>query len=236
MTLPKIEYPTFELTVPSTKQKIRHRPYFVKEEKLLLMAQQSGNINEIITAMKQVIVNCVVSDGFNVNKLMTFDVEYIFLKLRAISVNNVINLTYLDNEDQKKYTVQLNLDEVEVKFDSEHTNRIQLSEDMILQLRYPGLELDEKIINAPDVSTSFFEMVKFCLEKLIIQEEMFLFSEYSDQQKEEFLNSLTPSSFDKIKKFFETMPKLSHTVSYTNSLGHEQKIVLETLNDFFTLV
>jgi len=236
MTLPKIEYPTFELTVPSTKQKIRHRPYFVKEEKLLLMAQQSGNINEIITAMKQVIVNCVVSDGFNVNKLMTFDVEYIFLKLRAISVNNVINLTYLDNEDQKKYTVQLNLDEVEVKFDSEHTNRIQLSEDMILQLRYPGLELDEKIINAPDVSTSFFEMVKFCLDKLIIQEEMFLFSEYSDQQKEEFLNSLTPSSFDKIKKFFETMPKLSHTVSYTNSLGHEQKIVLETLNDFFTLV
>jgi hypothetical protein len=235
MTLPKIEYPTFELTVPSTKQKIRHRPYFVKEEKLLLMAQQSGNINEIITAMKQVIVNCVVSDGFNVNKLMTFDVEYIFLKLRAISVNNVINLTYLDNEDQKKYTVQLNLDEVEVKFDSEHTNRIQLSEDMILQLRYPGLELDEKIINAPDVSTSFFEMVKFCLDKLMIQDEMFLFSEYSDQQKEEFLNSLTPSSFDKIKKFFETMPKLSHTVSYTNSLGHEQKIVLETLNDFFTL-
>jgi len=147
----------------------------------------------------------------------------------------VINLTYLDNEDQKKYTVQLNLDEVEVKFDSEHTNRIQLSEDMILQLRYPGLELDEKIINAPDVSTSFFEMVKFCLDKLMIQDEMFLFSEYSDQQKEEFLNSLTPSSFDKIKKFFETMPKLSHTVSYTNSLGHEQKIVLETLNDFFTL-
>jgi hypothetical protein len=237
MSLPKIEYPTFELTIPSTKKKVKHRPYFVKEEKILLMAQQTGNINEIISAMKQVINNCIVTEDFNVNSLMIFDVEYIFLRLRAVSVNNIITLTYKDNEDQKNYTVSLNLDDVDVKFDPDHTNKIQLSETMNLYLRYPGMELSDKVVNAPDTATSFFELVKSCLDKLTVSEEdMYIFSEMSDAEKEDFLNTLTPSAFNKIKTFFETMPKLSHTIRYTNSLGHEQEIVLETLNDFFTLV
>lgn len=237
MSLPKVEYPTFELVIPSSKKKIRHRPYFVKEEKLLLMAQQSQNLNDIIKAMKQVINNCIVSEDFDVDSLMVFDVEYLFLKLRAVSVNNIITLNYKDNEDGKTYTVNLNLDEVEVKFDSNHTNKIELSENMTLYLKYPGMELPEKVINATDTATSFFELVKSCLDKIVIsEEEMYLFSEMTEKEKEDFLTELTPSSFNKIKTFFETMPKLSHTIRYTNSLGHEQEIVLETLNDFFTLV
>lgn len=237
MSLPKIEYPTFELIIPSSKKKIKYRPYFVKEEKILLMAQQTQNINEIIFAMKQVINNCVVTEDFDVNSLMIFDVEYLFLKLRAVSVNNIINLTYKDNEDQKNYTVALNLDEVEVKFNPEHSNKIVLSDTMTLYLKYPGMELPEKVVNATDTTTSFFELVKSCLDKLTVSEEdMYIFSEMTDAEKEEFLNTMTPSAFNKIKKFFETMPKLAHTIRYTNSLGHEQEIVLETLNDFFTLV
>lgn len=236
MALPRIEHPTFELTVPSTKQKIRYRPFFVKDEKILLIAQQSENLNDLIIAMKQIITNCVVSEGFDVNKMMTFDIEYIFLKLRANSVNNIINLTYKDNEDGKNYSVQVDLNEVNVFFDEEHTNKIKLDEKSTIILKYPGLDLPDEVINALTPDESFFHLVLFCLDKLIIDEDIFIFSEYSKQEKEDFINSLDVASFGKIKKFFETMPKLKHTISYTNSLGHEQKIVLATLNDFFTLL
>src|SRR6185295_13101341 len=109
MTIPKIDYPTFELTVPSTKEVIRYRPFLVKEEKILLVAQQTDSLNDILYAMQQIITNCVITPGFNIKKLMLFDIEYIFLKLRASSINNLIDITYKDPEDNKMYTVKINL-------------------------------------------------------------------------------------------------------------------------------
>lgn len=233
MSLPKIEYPTFELEIPSTKEKIRYRPFLVKEEKILLIAQQSQNINDVVFAIKQIITNCVLTAGFDIDQLMLFDVEYIFLKLRANSVNNIINLTYKDNEDGKNYNVQIDLNDVNVEFNPEHTNKIRLSENTMIILKYPGMELPKEVIEAMDTNTSFFEMVKSCLDKLIVGEEIFYFSDATEEEKKEFLEGLTITGFNQIRKFFETMPKLKHTISYKNSLGHVQEIVLETLNDFF---
>lgn len=234
--LPKIDYPTFELTIPSTKQKIRYRPFLVREEKILLMAQQSENINDIMAAVKQLINNCIVTPGVNIEKLMVFDIEYIFLKLRASSVNNIITIYYKDAEDNKQYDVEINLDEVEVIFNEDHTNKIKLNDNTTLVLSYPGIELPSNVLNAPNEGTAFFEIVKSCFDKIYVGEEIYEFKDAGEKEKNEFLDNLSVNAFEEIKKFFETMPKLKHTVEYTNSLGHKRTKVFETLSDFFTLL
>jgi len=235
MNLPIIEYPTFELIIPSTKETIRYRPFLVREEKILLMAQQSSNINDLMYAVKQIIINCVITAGFDIDKLMVFDVEYIFLKLRANSVNNQINLTYKDGEDDKNYTVSLDLNTVEVEFRPDHSNKIKINETTYLFLKYPGLTVSDKMMNVTSPEQAFMEMVKSCLDKLMSGEELFYFKDEKEEDIDKFIDSLPIPTFDAIKTFFETMPKLRHILKYTNSLGHEQEIVLETLNDFFTL-
>lgn len=230
----KIEHPTFELVIPSSKQKIKYRPFTVKEEKILLMAQQSDNINDITSAIKQVINNCVYNEDFKIDKLMLFDLEYIFLKLRGNSVNNIISVSYKDKEDDKVYTVEIDINEIEVIFDTEHSNVIKLDENTTLVLSYPGMTLPESVIKAKSENESFIELIKSCLDKVYQGEDVYEMKDFISEQKDEFLNNLSLNNFDQIKNFFKTMPKLKHTISYVNSLGNKKDIVLETLNDFFT--
>ncbi len=234
MGLPKLNYPTFELTLPSTRQVLKMRPFLVREEKILLTAQQTENPGEVINAIKQVINNCVVGEC-DVDSLATFDLEYVFIKLRARSVNNIIKLTYRDNEDDQRYDVECNLDDVEVSFNPAHTNVVNVNNDINLVMKYPNASLMQTL--NPDLSESeiFFELLASCIETIIENSTHHKASEYSKEEVNEFISSLDVNTFEKIQEFFQTMPKIRHELKYTNSIGNERSIVLDNLNDFFTL-
>lgn len=235
MALPKLNYPTFELTLPSTKETIKLRPFLVKEEKILLIAQQTEDPYEVVNAIKQVINNCIITADFDINKLTTFDLEYVFLKLRARSVNNVITLTYRDTEDEKSYTVEVDLDEVQVVYNADHKPLIEMKDGMILKMKYPTANLTQSLNPELSESEIFFELMKHCIEGVVQGSEFFSVEGSTAEEIDEFISSLDVNTFQKVQEFFQTMPRVKHEVSYTNSNGNKRTIVLDNLNDFFTL-
>jgi len=210
------------------------RPFLVKEEKILLIAQQAEDPKEVINAITQVITNCCVSE-FDSSRLTTFDLEYIFIKLRARSVNNVIKLRYRDNEDNQSYDVECNLDEVEITYNPDHNSLIQVNETMSIQMRYPGTDLMQAL--SPDMNESeiFFELLSKCIDVVIDSGTHHNVSDSTKEEIDEFVSTLDVTTFGKIQEFFQTMPKIKHELKYTNSLGNERTITLDNINDFFTL-
>ena len=236
MSLPKLSYPTFEVTVPSSSDKIKFRPFLVKEEKILLIAQTGGDAKEILNAIKQVVNNCIVTEKFDVEKLTTFDLEYIFIKLRSKSVNNVIKLSYRDGEDDEVYDFEVDLDKVEMKMDPEHSNKIKINDEGLgMILKYPRTDMIEKIGKVDTEIDVFFEVLKYCIEKVYDAENVYDTKEYEAKDIEEFIQSLDVNTFKQIQRFFETTPKLYYEMEYKNKLGKDKKIVLQNLTDFFTL-
>ena len=234
MGLPKLNYPTFQLTLPSTKQTLTMRPFLVREEKILLTAQQTEDPKEVINAIKQVINNCVVGE-FNTDILTTFDLEYVFIKLRARSVNNVIKLTYRDSEDNQRYDVECDLDTVEISHTPGHTNIINVSEVMTLIMKYPNAVLMQALNPELNESEIFFELLNACIDEIVDSGTHYKVADYSKEEVEEFISSLDVTTFEKIQQFFQTMPRIKHELKYTNSLGTERVITLDNINDFFTL-
>jgi len=234
MALPKIEHPTFELVLPSNKKKIRFRPFLVKEEKILLMAMTGEDPNEIASALKQVINNCMLDD-VNVEELATIDVEYLFIKIRAKSVNNIIKLTYRDLEDDKRYDVEVNLDEVEVKFSDEHNNTIIVNDKIKFTMKYPTANISLKLKESNNAGDILFDILKNCIDKIYDGNNVYNAGDSSQEELEEFITSLDVKTFNQVQKFFTTMPKLFYEIKYTNSLDKEKTITLDSLNDFFTL-
>lgn len=234
MSLPKINYPLFEVTIPSTDQTIKMRPFLVKEEKLLLMAQSSGNSRDVVLAIKQVVNNCIV-DPIDVEKLTTFDLEYMFVKLRARSINNIIQVTYSDPEDGAQHQVEVNLDEVVIDRDERHNNRVEITDTMGLILRYPKTDMLKAVDAAASEVDLYFEVVKYCIDKVYDEDNVYEMSESTDQEVDEFVSSLDVNAFKGIQLFLETMPKLRYETSYVNNNGTERKVVLQNLNDFFML-
>lgn len=235
MALPKISHPIFELTLPSTKQTIRYRPFLVKEEKILLTAQASGEPQDIILSIRQVINNCILTEGIDIEDLTTFDLEYLFIKIRAKSVNNIISLTYRDLEDEKRYDVEVDLDQIEMKEDPTHTNLVDVGNGLLLTMRYPKADIASSLKAVDGELDVFFEVLKNCIATINDGEQTYVTSDYSSEEMDEFIQSLDVNAFKKIQEFFSTMPKLYYEVKYTNSLGKEKTIPLTTLNDFFTL-
>jgi len=233
--LPKIGYPIFSLNLPSTGQEIKFRPFLVKEEKLLLMAQSSEDPKDIINSIKQVITNCVLTENILVDDLCTFDLEYIFIKIRSKSINNIIEVTYRDLEDDKRYTVEINLDEVEVKKDPDHTSKIDINENLGMVMKYPRTGVANNIETVDGETDLFFQILKGCIEKIYDGETVYDVKEYGPEELEEFIQDLDVKTFKKVQDFFATMPRLHYEVKYTNSLGKEKNIVLNNLTDFFTL-
>lgn len=235
MALPKISHPIFELTLPSTKQLIKYRPFLVKEEKILLTAQASEEPQDMINSIKQVINNCILTEGVDVDHLTTFDLEYLFIKIRAKSVNNIITLSYKDLEDDKKYDVEVDLDSIEVKEDSDHSNKIEISSTSGIIMGYPSASLAANINASEGEMDIFFDVLKGCIETIYDGDAIYKASESTPEELDEFIQSLDVNTFKKIQDFFTTMPKLYYEVKYTNSLGNEKVIPLTTLNDFFML-
>lgn len=233
--LPKISHPTFSLTLPSTGQQIIYRPFLVKEEKILLIAQQAQDPIETIRAIKIVIQNCIITENIQVDDFATFDLEYFFLKLRSKSVNNIVTLSFKDNDDNQVYDFEIDLEQVELKVPEKHDNSIQVNDEIVIKLRYPRLEVMEQVrlINNP---TDFvFLLLKNCLHQIQYKGKLINTDQYSNEEVDEFINSLDLNTYQKIQNFFDSIPKLEHILTYTNSKNKEVKIVLNTLNDFFTL-
>lgn len=234
MSLPKISHPLFDVVIPSTKLKVKMRPFLVKEEKILLVAQTSENPADIVEAIKQVINNCFV-DHINIDDLTTFDLEYIFVKLRARSVTQIIDLKYTDPETGKKYDLVVNLDDVEIKEDPRHKAKIELSDTTGIILRYPRTEMVNSIKKADTEVDLFFGVIKYCIDKVYDDESVYSLSDFPEEEQNDFVNNLDVNTFTQIQTFLETMPKLHYEISYQTEEGIEKKLVLSSLTDFFTL-
>ncbi|CAB4143224.1 Baseplate hub assembly protein, bacteriophage T4-like [uncultured Caudovirales phage] len=233
--LPKIDKPIFEITVPSLKRPVKFRPFTVKEEKILLVAQQEGVEKSIILAIKQVINNCCQEDKFDVNKLATFDLEYLFLKLRARSINNVIEVSYRDNEDDKVYDFEIDLDEVEMLQNADVSNIIPINDTVGIKMKYPSVSI---IDDAPTEGTAA-EVVEYlirkCIDSIYDEESVYPAEEYDEKELLEWIDALDVETFNKIRAFFDNLPQMYYKLEYTNSLGNERTIELTTLSDFFIL-
>lgn len=234
MPLPKIEQPLFEMTIPSTEKKIIYRPFLVREEKILLMAQQSGNAMDIVRALKQIITNCI-QDNIDVDALATFDLEYMFLMLRSTSVNNIVNLSYKDNEDEQIYKFDVDLNDIKIIKDPTNDPNIQVSDTIGIKLRYPNVNLTESITQYETEAEILSYFITNCIESIYDADNVYLASDYTKEELDEFFDGLDVKTFEKVKLFFDTMPKMLYTIKYQNSLGHDREIELSTLQDFFTL-
>lgn len=233
MPLPKIEYPIHNITIPSLKKKYKFRPFLVKEEKILLMAKESKSPQDILVAIKQVINNCCL-DNLDLDNIALFDLEYLFLKLRAISVDNIVNISYRDKEDNKIYDFEVDLNEIEIKVPDDINFKVESNETSGLILKFPPAKLyDDKEFLALE-KDHLFELIVRSVDKIYINDEVFESSELEYQEISEHLDSLDLDTFDKIKEFLERVPRLEKELKYKNSLGKNKRIVLRSLNDFFT--
>jgi hypothetical protein len=234
MALPKLSYPLFDAVIPSTGKKVKMRPFLVREEKLLLIAQTSGDPSQIVDAIRQVIEACAV-DTKHVTELTTFDLEYLFVKLRSKSVNNKIDIVYRDDEDNEQYKIEIDLDKVEIKVDPNHSKQIALTDKLGIIMKYPPLDIGEKLSNVETEVDLFFSLIKECIEKIYDDEKIYDVTDYSSEEVEEFISTLDVNAFKKIQKFFDTTPKLYYETSYERKDGSTKKVVLQNLNDFFML-
>jgi hypothetical protein len=230
MQLPKIQTPIFNIEIPSIKKTKKFRPFLVKEEKILLLAQQ-GNDSDLLDAITQIINNCCLED-LNISSLASFDLEYIFLKLRARSVNNLVELKYRDKEDDKVYTFEVDLDNVDIIYDLNHTNKIKINDQYTILMKYPGIDLPDqiKMVSQDDV---FYKMIVNCIDKVYNDNEIFKMNEYSFEEAKNFIDNLDVPTFEKIQHFFNTMPKLLHRLEYVNSNGTPRVIEIQGIKDFF---
>jgi hypothetical protein len=238
MPLPKISTPTYELELPSTGQEIKYRPFLVKEEKLLVLALESENTKEITTAIKNVIKNCIQTKNIKVESLPTFDIEYLFLNIRGKSVGEEIEVNVICPDDGETYVpVKINIDEIQVQKNEEHTNKIQVDDNIIMQMKYPSL--DQFIKNNFDFSgdtnmDQSFDLVASCIDKIFNDEEVWTSGDVTKKELIDFLEQMNSAQFKQIEKFFETMPKLSHSVKVKNPKTEvESEVVLEGLSSFF---
>lgn len=233
--LPKITHPTTDVTIPSTKKKIRVRPLLVKEEKVLLMAKESNDELDVFSALKQVVNNCIVTPNVNIDDMTIFDLEYLFIKIRSFSVSNTTNVSYVDGEDEKIYNFTIDLDKLEVVFPKNITNDIKINDDISISLKYPSAKLyDEKEFLKKTNNDMIEYLLLSCLDKIFIKDEMIEFKDLSKDEIMQFLEDLPLKSYDMIKSFFNEMPHMHYEIDYKNELGNDRKIVLSTLTDFFT--
>ena len=238
MPLPKIATPTYELELPSTKKPIHYRPFLVKEEKLLVLALESEDIKEITTAIKNVIKACVKTRGIKVESLPTFDIEYLFLNIRGKSVGEDIdvNITCPDDE-QTQVPMTIALDEIEVQKDENHTNKIKVDESIMMEMRYPSLDQFIKNnfdFNEKNMMDQSFDLIASCVDKIYTEDEVWASADCTKKEMKDFLEQMNSTQFKEIESFFDTMPKLSHTLTVTNpNTKVESEVVLEGLASFF---
>ena len=238
MPLPTISTPSYELELPSTKKKINYRPFLVKEEKLLVLALESEDTKQITAAIKAVIKACVLTKGIKVEKLPTFDIEYLFLNIRGKSVGEEVEVNIICPDDETtSVPVTIMIDEIKVKENEDHTNKIKVDDDLMMEMKYPSLEefvnsnFDFKEESSVERS---FELIGSCIGKIYNEDEVWSTADCTKKEVGQFLEQMNSAQFKEIEKFFDTMPKLTHELHVTNPKTKKKStVVLEGLSSFF---
>ena len=233
MGLPKLEHPTFELELPSTQEKIKYRPFLVKEEKILLIAQQSGEPKDFIQAIQQVLNNCMID--YDCTNATNFDTEYMFLKLRANSVSDLAKINIIDDETTDEVEVEIDLNEVEVQMPEEVNNLVNLNDEVSVELRWPRYTDIVKINEFTEDATT--DLVAMCIDRVYNGEEVLDMQNFTKEEQDEFINSFPADAFEKIQSYFDEMPKVSMEVKYKikteEGKQKTKKRMLEGIGDFF---
>ena len=238
MPLPKIATPTYELELPSTGATVKYRPFLVKEEKVLVIALESEDNKQITNAIKAVLKSCILSKGIKVEDLPTFDIEYLFLNIRGKSVGEDLEVNIICPDDNKtQVPVTIALDEIEVQKDENHTNKIKVDDSIMMEMKYPSLDQFIKNnfdFNDKNMMDQSFDLIATCIDKIYTEEEVWAAADCTKKEMKDFLEQMNSNQFKEIEKFFETMPKLSHSVSVTNpNTKVKSEVVLEGLASFF---
>jgi hypothetical protein len=233
MALPKIDLPIGELIIPSTGEKVKYRPFTVKEEKILLVGQQSDDAEMELMSSKQVINNCLIEK--DVDELAMFDLEYVLLFLRARSVNNIINFIIKDEDTGEDVELEFDIDTVTLEQTDGHTNEILINDEYRLFLRYPTINEFQRLVSS-DKNDPLLEymLLVSCIDYIASEDEVHYFKDYNEEQINEFMENLSGNVIKSITDFFQTMPKLRHEMKYTNSEGKEKVFVTEGMRSFFT--
>ena len=238
MPLPTIVTPTYELELPSTGKKVKYRPFLVKEEKLLVLALETEDTKDISTAIKTVLKNCIQSRGVKVENLPTFDIEFLFLNIRGKSVGEEVEVNLIAPDDEEtQVPVTINLDDIQIQKTEDHTNKVKLDDALTMEMKYPSL--DQFIKSNFDFTEEVnmdqsFDLIASCIDKIYNEEEVWSTADCTKKEVKEFLEQMNSMQFKEIEKFFETMPKLSHSVTFTNPKTKvESTVVLEGLSSFF---
>ena len=236
MALPKLTTPTYELEVPSTDEKIKYRPFLVREEKILLMALESGKNEDIINAVKDIVSECTFGK-LNLGNMPMFDVEYIFLNVRAKSVGEVSKLKLICPDDNKTtVSVEVDLSKVQVQVDENHTNKIELSDEMGIIMKYPSIDSFSKTGITDITASNMLDVIITCMLQIYDKggEEVFEAKDSTKKELIEFIEQLNTKQFQDIQNFFDTMPKLKHEIEITNPKTKvKSKVTLSGLSDFF---
>ena len=237
MPLPKISTPTYELVLPSSGRKIKYRPFLVKEEKILIIALESQDQKQIANSIKSILSNCILTRGTKVEKLSTFDIEYLFLNVRGKSVGEQIEVMVTCPDDEKtQVPMSINIDSIKVEKSKGHKTDIKLDEQYTLKMRYPSLnEFIKSNFSVEEMKVDdTFDLIASCIDQIYSEEESWTQEDCTKKEMVDFLEQLNSSQFKEIETFFETMPKLSHKVKVKNpNTGVESEIVLEGLQNFF---
>jgi len=237
MPLPKISTPTYELVIPSSKKKIKYRPFLVKEEKILILAMESQDNAQVANAIKDVLSACILTRGVKIEKLATFDIEYLFLNIRGKSVGEELEVTVTcpdDGETQVPATIRV--DNIEVEFPEGHTTDIKLDDQYTVRMKYPSMEEFVKSnFTSEDVDVNeTFSLISSCIDQIYSEEESWNSVDCTEKELNEFIEQFNSKQFKEVEKFFETMPKLSHVIKVTNPKTNvENEVVLEGLANFF---
>ena len=240
MPLPKINTPTYDLTLPSTGKKIKYRPFLVREEKILIMAMESEDMTEITNAIVQILSDCILSKDVKVESLATFDIEYLFLNVRAKSVGETVDVNITCPDDgETEVEMSIDIDTIKIQKTRGHKNIIKLDDELSMKLRYPSLEqfVENNFETAEGTSEvgQSLSMITSCVDMIYNAEESWEASDYSKKELDEFIEQLNTKQFKQIEKFFTTMPKLSHKIAVKNpKTGVESEVVLEGLASFFS--
>ena len=240
MPLPKIATPTYELVLPSSNRKVKYRPFLVKEEKILIMALESEDTKQITNSIKSVLADCIITRGIKVDKMATFDIEYLFLNVRGKSVGETVEVNVTCPDDgETQVQLEIDIDTIKVQKDTKHSNVIKLDDNLSIQMNYPSLtqfiESNFDINDAKSQVDQSLDVIMSCIGQVYNEEESWDASECTKKELKDFVESMNSKQFKDIEAFFETMPKLSHKVKVKNPKTKvESEVVIEGLASFFS--
>lgn len=232
MPLPKIDLPIYELKLPSNDMSVKYRPFTVKEEKILLIAQETQEAEQIINSVKQVVNNCLIDS--DIDKLALFDLEYLLINIRAKSIDNMVKFKVNDPDTEEEIELELDLSKVKVHKDDAHTNRIKLDDTYTLFLKYPNVDVFFGFLTEENQTTEKnLEIMISCMDKLVSEDEVFNFKDFTKKEVDEFVESLHADAVKKLREFFDTIPKITHEIPYKNKNGEDKTFVIQGTQTFF---